>query len=450
MVAPPDAGTPRIARPTVPPTDVDLASALLLAKQRPVAKYFAYYEGEAATPYLSRRIRQLLQGLNVQIAENWSEVVIDACLDRIVLESLVVEGDAAATETLRRIWLENDLDLEANEVHRAGLVAGESFLICGLDDSGAIDAYYNDPRDVAVVYEPDRPNVKRFAAKWWVDDRRLLHLQLYYPDRFEFYVAEDAKAQRLRWRPDPERGGPAANPHGVIPVFHFRTRLRKAHSDLLSVIPLQDAANMTLLNMLASSEFISLPIKYVISSAEMDATKLQALPNRIWLIPPGDGGQPSSVGQLPGADLKPFLDQLDRYVSSLVTISRTPRHYLERQGGDPSGEALLTMEAPLVKKARDRIAVVSPEWRRAGSFLAMLAGLPVPPTQITPVWSNPETVQPRTKAEIDEINLRVLAAKRRLGVPLATLLVEAGYDAADAQRWAAAAQSVPIQEADEQ
>jgi adenylate cyclase len=41
------------------------------------------------------------------------------------------------------------------------------------------------------------------------------------------------------------------------------------------------------------------------------------------------------------------LTAIDKMASTIAIITRTPKHYFYSQGGDPSSEALIAMEAPL-------------------------------------------------------------------------------------------------------
>ena len=64
------------------------------------------------------------------------------------------------------------------------------------------------------------------------------------------------------------------------------------------------------------------------------------------------------------------------------------RHFAVRpQIDEAMRESLIVMEAPLNKKAQDRIDRFTPTWREAGAFLMQLAGQPVAENAITPTWA---------------------------------------------------------------
>jgi len=107
--------------------------------------------------------------------------------------------------------------------------------------------------------------------------------------------------------------------------------------------------------------------------------------------------------------------------TSLGIISRTPKHYFFAQGGDPSGEALIAMEAPLNKKASKRQKGFGVEWQRLAKFLLNISGnKDVKKSQIVPIWEPIETVQPLTAANI-------IKTETDAGIPLNTSARRRGW-----------------------
>jgi hypothetical protein len=213
-------------------------------------------------------------------------------------------------------------------------------------------------------------------------------------------------------------GGRAANPYGRIPVFHFKTN-RMTQSDLANAIPLQNGINKLLSDMMVAAEYGAFSQRWIISNADNSA--LKNAPNEIWNIPAGDGtGQQSSVGQFSPTDLKNYLDAVDRLSTAIGVITRTPKHYFFSQGGDPSGEALIAMEAPLNKKVTDRIERFKSTWRELAAFILQVENVTMLPTDITPSFADVETVQPKTSADITKVRVDS-------GVPLKTSLRWEGF-----------------------
>ena len=259
-----------------------------------------------------------------------------------------------------------------------------------------------------------------WAAKRWIDEDDRYRMVLYYPDRLEYY-ASTAKATQVS-RGDglsPTDPPSAPNPFGLVPVFHFRRERRDIRSEFDSAIPIQDAINKLFADMMVSAEFGAFKQRYIISAG--DPGNLKNAPNMNWWIPSGDGqSQATSVGEFSAADLGIYLGAMDKLSASIAIISRTPKHYFFTQGGDPSGEALQAMEAPLTKKVTRYIARFIPTWQGLGSFLLALDGHSVSPESIEPVYAEPETVQPKLSAEIRKASVES-------GVPLVTVLRGEGW-----------------------
>jgi len=131
--------------------------------------------------------------------------------------------------------------------------------------------------------------------------------------------------------------------------------------------------------------------------------------------------QQTQVGQFEAAKLSNYIESIDNLATAISSITRTPKHYFFSIGSNLSGEALIAMEAPLNKKAQDRIDRFSPVWKQAAAFMLKLAGKPVDPKMIDVRFDKPETIQPRTTAETRQMNVNA-------GMPLVTVLREEGKD----------------------
>ena len=388
--------------------------------------YFDYYDGNQPLRYSTERLKLAFEQIRPKFRQNWCAVVINAVLDRMDLYGWNV-ADETMNNVLGDVWADTGLSLESNEVHESALVCGESFLIGWKEEGQPIEFYYNDPRRAACFYDSDRPKIKTYAAKWWDSDDGC-HLLLYYPDRLERYIAPGKKMADLRmedsanaFRLEPD--GISVNPFGVIPVFHFRNSLRSHESDLKNVTEIQDAINKLFCDMMVTAEFSAFPARYVISSAEIDT--LQNAPNMIWDLPAGiEGQQNTQVGTLEAANLNNYSGQIEALAQSISSITRTPRHYFEHQGTQVSGEALITMEAPLVKKVYQKRELFGDVWQEVGQFALLAMGYQIRKNDVTCQWTKAEADQPLTEAQI-------IVNYRNGGLPLKSALRLSGYTEAE-------------------
>lgn len=418
-------------------SDLELAFAALHSKKRAYDNFWNYFEGYHPLVYSRERLREIFSEINARFTQNWCAVVVDSVLDRIQFRQYTVTDNEDAQDRLNQIVETNELELESDDVHLAALVTGEAFIIAEQTEDGP-QAYYNDPRMCHAFYESGNPRKMRFAVKWWLDDDSYCRLNLYYADRIEYYVTRtkvtgidglpenniDTKAVSGAAAFFPAETPVAENPFSRIQVFHFRREHRAIRSELVNVIEPQDALNKLLNDMMIAAEFGAFKQRWIITNASVD--KLKNAPSEIWRIPPGiESEQPASLGEFSPTDLNNYITGIDKFANAIAIITRTPKHYfVTAQGGDPSGEALIAMEAPLNKKCQKYIDRFSSTWQQLGAFLLELDSTVVDPMLVSPTFDKPETVQPRTEAEIREINTRA-------GIPLTTTLRDDGWTEAE-------------------
>jgi hypothetical protein len=401
-------------------SDLERAFKALQAKKDGYNTLFAYYDGEQPLTYTATRLKDIFKDLDAYFAENWCSVVIDSTRDRINLREIQVKN-ATAAKIWKEMWERTELNLESDETHEAALVAGEAYMIVWKDNEGQVDAYANDPRLCHIFYDAQFPRKKKFAAKWFVDDAEKIQLTLYYADHLEYYISKGKASDTTSAGSFVAKNGvfKATNPFGEIPVFHFRMGQRKAKSDLKSVIAPQNGINKLLTDMMVTAEYLAFPQRYIISNAETQG-KIKNAPNEIMDLPAGDGiGQQTQAGQFAAADLENYLKAIDNLAGAVSSITRTPKHYFFSVGSNLSGEALIAMEAPLNKKAQDRIDRFIPVWKQVVLFMLKAAGQEVKSEDVEVVFDKPETIQPRTQAETRQMN--VIA-----GMPLRSVLREEG------------------------
>lgn len=417
------------------PSDIETAFAALSAKRIIMDRLWGYYDGAQPLKYSSERLRDLFDAIDVRFIENWVSGIVNAVLDRMELERFVVQGRDDLTDTLNAVVKHTELDLDADDIHLGALVTGESYLLAWKepteDGSGRVEAYYHDPRMCHIQYQADNPREKAWAAKWWEETlpgdgsaKKRIRINLYYPDRLEYYVStktpENVQSGK-NFIADPEKP-PQTNPYNQVPVFHFRRERRKVVGELTpDILTLQDAVNKLLSDMMVSSEFAAVTQRWFVTNADADSLKQAA--NEMIVIPAGDkdSDETTQVGQFKQADLTGFLSAIDSLASAIASISRTPKHYFLAAGGDPSGEALLTQEAPMNKKVKRIIRRSQNTWQRVGAFLLLLeTGETVDPEDIDPVFTPSESVLPKMLADVRKTNVES-------GIPLKTTLRREGW-----------------------
>ncbi|HUV93920.1 MAG TPA: phage portal protein [Anaerolineae bacterium] len=412
--------------------DLEKAYKALIAKQAPYSLLWHYYDGDHPLEYSTARLRKIFRNIKSKFIQNWCGVIVDSIVERLELTSVAVTDNKALSKELTDLWQSTELDLDEEDVHRAALVTGEAFVIAWRNDEDEhVEAYYVSSDCVCVQYDPDNPRKKLWAAKIWTEEDGFRRINLYYPDRFERYRTSKAGVPRSYKSFVMMDAAPLVNAMGKVPVFHFQRERRACISELENITPLQAAINKLLADMMVSAECGAYLQRYIISNTDDDLSKTLAnIPGSIWQIPAGDeAGQAASVGSLSATPLQNFLDAIDDLVNAVSAISRTPHHYFFGKGADLSGEALMALEAPLNKKCATYIKRFTSVWRQLAAFLLELAGTPVEPNSIVVTFAKPETVQPKTQAEI-----RQLSSEEKL--PLVTALRREGWSEEELQQLA--------------
>lgn len=434
-------------------TDLKRAYDALSGKTESYKALFDYYDGNQELKYNTTRFLDIFKSLDTDFTENWCAVVIDSCYNRVNLvgaelpseEEDLESGWRAAVQRLKewalgkqtgeqdklnKLLEENEVLLESDIVHQVAGVIGESFYFVWKNEKGITEGFYNDPRLAHVFYDDENPRKKDFAAKWWETSGGTVRLNLYYADRLEFYSTEIIEQVTVwtQFMPCDQNGirvkegmNEITNEWEIVPVFHFRPDRRKIKSDLKNVIAPQDAINKLVADLMIVSEFGAFRQRWIISDSDIK-NKLKNAPNEIWSIPAGSGeGQGSSVGELEGTDPERYMKPIERQVNAVSSITSTPKHFFfSTTGVQISGEALIALEAPLNDKAQSRIDIFSPVWQDVISLMLKMEGIDMPARSITISFAVPESVQPRTKAEIREID-------QRSGIALVTILRREGW-----------------------
>jgi len=413
-------------------SDLEIAFKVLETKTKEYQTLWSYYDGDHPLVYSSARLQGLFRDIDARFSENWCAVIVDSVLDRLDLTRFTVANDDQATAALNGIWERTEMNLDADDAHLAALVCGEAYVIGWKDEDGPVECYYNDPRLCHIQYDPAHPRRKLWAAKWWIGEDERYRMTMYYPDRLDYYEAAEKGNPNAASQFRPVEGEETAkNPLGKVPVYHLRLNRRKIKGELSqSIRELQNAANKLVSDLMVAAEYGAFRQRVIISDA--DVGDLKNAPNEIWALPAGDGvGQDTSVHEFSETALGNYLEAINHVAISMGIISRTPKNlFIRLPTHEISGEALLSMEAPLNSKCARYIQRFVPAWRQVAAFLMELEGMDVDPMAITPLFAKPETVQPRTRAEIRQINTNA-------GIPLTTTLRDEGRtDAEIEQVWA--------------
>lgn len=421
--------------------DLTFALAATADSARRAALPTAYYDGDQRLMFATDVFRDTFGQMFEAFADNLCAPVVDAIADRLAIEG----WSGANGEQAEQLWIENFGTRISGEAHLEALTAGNSAVIVWPGPDMRPVFWPQLAGTIAIEYDAAVPGRVSFAAKVWRETGRSDYagrwrMTLYYPDRIERFITKT----RLNERPstaapfvpfDADDAGPVVvNQWDVVPVFPLANNAavgRPGKSELKDALPIQDALNKSVADMLIAMEFAAVPQRYGIGILDQrDPTTgekvepLKAGINRLWTVANGN----AQLGQFDAADLNAFLSVSTSFRAEMARVTGTPLHYFQLQSGDaPSGKALDKLDERNIKKVEDRQdSFTSSCWKPAMELGLIMSGIRQP--DATPRWASAETRD--ESGDLDNA-----AKKKDLGVPADVYLVELGYSADEVAGW---------------
>lgn len=402
--------------------------------------YREYYDGQHDTQLSERQRQYLSLKMGEEFRSNYCPIIVDALVERLKVTGFQCDGQA---EQLWQWWTRARMDGVQGAVHLAAARDGDAYLFVGWDNDEqhptfTFEQALCDGEGVQVVYSDER-NVPVLATKRWamrtggkVGKQR--RMNVYYPDRIERYLS-DSDTFEGNWQPYAEEGKAPVEPwlyrDGTplgLPVIHFRnkdTGYNYGASELRDVVPLQNALNKTIIDLLAAADTTAFRIFYMLGD---DPSNLSVAPGSwVYSTRPPSGENGASIGVIPGENLGNMIALIDALAIEIARVTRTPVSYFQVSGQRPAEGTLKQEESGLVGKVKDRQTTFGNCWEDAMYLARRLANTygnagmdeTVP---ISTLWADAETRN-------DKALLEGLQIKAMLGVPQETIWAEMGYDA---------------------
>lgn len=404
-----------------------------------------YYNGDHRLVFATEKYRNAFGDLFREFADNLMDDVADEPADRLQILNFTALS-AGLGQQAQDIWEANKGDARSGRVHLDGFRSGDGFLIVWQDSQGAARLYPQKPEQMAVRYDEDLPDMIEVAAKVWREGK-VYRLNLYYPDRLERYATKGTtndgglpKAPAFLPYAEPAETEPGEiaedaepfveiNPWNTVPVFHFPNGEVSGYGEsaLADSIPLQDALNKTIADMLVAMEFHAYPQRWATGvQVERDAVTgkevdpFQSGAERLWRT----GNEAAQFGQFTQADLSQFLLVQDSFRAEIARKAGLPPHSVGAgRQAPPSGISLLVSEGRIIKRTRDRQRDWGSTWLEAMALALRMSGAGdlIGATDLDIEWAPPETRDEKALAE-------TITIKVALGVSKRQGLLEMGYD----------------------
>jgi hypothetical protein len=239
------------------------------------------------------------------------------------------------------------------------------------------------------------------------------------------------------WEPRRVRGEdfPLRNPLGVVPVVPLVNRprlLAGGESELKQVIPVQDAVNKLVADMLIASEFASFRQRWgtgieipVDPETGKPVEPFNAGVGRVWISDKAD----ARFGDFEATDLENYVKAIEMLVQHVASQTRTPPHYFYLKGNFPSGESIKAAETGLVAKASRKMVSFGEGWEEVIRLAFRVAGdSRAEIMKSETIWKDPES---RSESE----HIDAVLKKKALNVPDEQLWEDAGYTPVQIERF---------------
>ena len=437
---------------------------------RPDYGLFAdYYDGRHQLRFASKDYETKYADLVKSLRENLCPGVVHGFTDSLKVKSW---GDKAAVDKATEQGLSRLLTMVNNEAFRAG----DAYTIVWPNRKNIAVPTFTRARDGMPTVDDTDPSVLSVFVKRWIDGAGHGRTFNVYPDHAERWITKDRlrdpndKSLLLEWPDKAEAWTPYEGADGDggsvirhtfdgLPVCWWRLDASDVddygRSILTDVIPLQDALNKSVADMVITSEVYAKPfwylLKYKGSSAGSAAAPVNPFTKPEPTLSVNPAGTPGTFdrtsrsvfatdaegpfGQLDPPDLTRLLKVQDGYALKVARTVGIPAFYFTMVSTDaPSGESLRVLNERRTSRVSNYQEAHIPVLRG----LAQLLGIENP----EPVWAPVNTLDPAEMWTIIEtmrtLGISMLDALRMHNVPDAEGIVSRMTSPADGTLAAAA------------
>lgn len=422
MIVPPGNHSPFIGKPETPEQWLMYLYGKLPGPGSNLHRFAEYYEGtQQKLAFSQMRYKATFASVFEQWRDNFCGMIVDATNERLNVDAFRIPGEDATDRDARVFWQRSGMDAYSTAVHLEALIQGRSYVVVWADPkTGEPTITPVSGERMAVCYKAGSLWELEAAARFEVDSWGRQQVTLWTED----YVYEVAYGT-IEW----DQGTQAKNPLGMVPVVPFENRSRligEPFSDLANCIPIQDAINKITMDALTASEAMAYPQRWVTGlEIQEDEHGNPIAPFNVGLDKLLQAEDPQATfGSFASVDLKNYVVLVDMLVQHLASVSRVPSHYfLVNSGNTPSGEAIISAEAGLVAKVRERMLHFGEAWERVIRLcFAVKRDKRKDAFEMETRWRDPEY---RTEAQ----HIDALLKLKQLNVPEEILWSEAGFTA---------------------
>lgn len=413
------------------------------ARQDKIRQYREYYDGAHDTQLTERQRQYLELKVGQEFNGNYCPIPVDSLAEKLTITGAKTTDDTQ-TEILNDWLTKNKLDGLQGIVHTCALRDGDSYIMVDWDEETQIPRFTEemaccDGDGVKVHYQDGHRRKIDFATKRWCPKQGeaagyIRRLNIYYPDRIEKYVSNQT-ASEGEWQPYVDEGETAwpipwlrkdGSPIGVT-VGHFKNKeqgYQYGDSELSDIIPLQNAYNKSLIDLLAAGDTTAFRVFTMVGD---NPSGIKVAPGSwIYSMRPPGGDSGASIGHIPGEDLTPLIALKDSMATEIAKVSRTPLSYFQISGQVAAADTQEELKEAMYSKVQKRQTYFGNSWENALRHARVLWNEFGPGPEldetvaIEMVWKSP-------KPGLSKEDLEIFQIKLALGVPAKQIWAELGY-----------------------
>ncbi len=403
-----------------------------------------YYNGvHRIGQYASKAFRKDFMWVLENSRENLCKAVVRGFSSKMRITGWDGAGAKQAGQMVKDLGLTRIYNL----AHREAFRTGNSYVLVWPDNDGTLRAWPKLSGQCAVKTVPGSPGELEWFAMLWVNADGYGRVNMYYADRLERWVT-GAKLRQpsdkintvVNWPTkvtayaaydgdgEPDTIGHTFGRVPAIWLSHDADELDAYGSSVLEdVIPIQDALNKSVADLIVGGENFAQPLRYLMNwrnkrklnpdTGEPEEETLRADPTvNKFLTLPGAG----PIGQLDPPDATKLIAVHAEYGAKVSRVTGLPAFYVTQVSGEPpTGVALRVLSTRLTSISRETQDDFGPEWTQLMGLLGV--------SDVEPIWQDP--------APMDEAELLEAAETRKvIGYPLREILRKLGEDDENIER----------------
>lgn len=402
-----------------------------LEKRRPeIDKYTRYYDGDHPLRHFRTKFLQAFGRELKPFATNFCEKAIDGPVAELEIQGF----NAETPETVKivdGIWKANRLKSRSSILHSEASKAGVAYLLVDptLTKGKAPRITVETADHCIVATDPGDSSLRLAGYKKWRDDEGYVHGIVYLADAIYKWISVapvsaqiksattiTLSPQKIEWREDYS----IDHDLGDVPLVEIENNpsAKGGRSDLRVAIPLQDAINKAIQNMMVASEFMAFPQRVALGAKiprdaagnPVAGSDIKAALTSFLFIEDVDGTRPD-VKSLPAADLDNFKNEIETYREIFCNLTSIPTYLFTSTIANVSVDTVGLVDKAFVGKIRGKQTSFSEGWTE----VFRLALLAVGETQaaneyVEPRWRDTTF---RSIAQVADAGLKYIQA----GVP---------------------------------